>query len=62
LRLDEGVALDDVEPLDEPQLRSLRSMGLVATADRMLRLTPKGRPLAGAVTLRLLPYHRERGR
>ena len=49
LRITEGVARADVEPLDQPTLDRLTSAGLVtADADRVA-LTPAGMPLAGAV-------------
>ena len=60
LRLAEGVPLAEVEPLDQAQLAALTSHGLVELVDGRLRLTGAGWPLAGAVTVRLLPYHRNR--
>ena len=53
LRLTAGVDRADVEPLDEAVVDGLTRMGLLEAGSR-LRLTPAGRPLAGAVILRLL--------
>ena len=53
LRMAEGVARGDVEPLDESAVQQLASGGLLEAGDR-LRLTPAGWALANDVTVRLL--------
>jgi putative oxygen-independent coproporphyrinogen III oxidase len=55
LRRAEGVARADVEPVDDAQAAVLVRGGLLADDGRRLVLTAAGRPLANAVTLRLLP-------
>lgn len=54
LRLTEGVARTAVGPLDETEARRLVTDGLLADDGARLALTPAGRPLANAVTVRLL--------
>ncbi|MDP8970819.1 MAG: coproporphyrinogen III oxidase, partial [Actinomycetota bacterium] len=54
LRLVEGVARCDVEPIDEAGAAAMVRRGLLVDDGPRLRLTPVGRPLAGGVTLRLL--------
>ncbi|HVM00574.1 MAG TPA: radical SAM family heme chaperone HemW [Egibacteraceae bacterium] len=55
LRLVAGVPRAAVEPLDEAAADRLVAAGLLADDGGRLALTPAGRPLAGAVVLRLLP-------
>jgi coproporphyrinogen III oxidase-like Fe-S oxidoreductase len=55
LRLVEGVARREVEPVDERRAAVLVERGLLLDDGQRLALTPAGRPLANAVTLRLLP-------
>jgi putative oxygen-independent coproporphyrinogen III oxidase len=52
LRLAEGVAREDVEPIDEREAAALVGDGLLIDGDR-LRLTPAGWTLANAVIVRL---------
>jgi oxygen-independent coproporphyrinogen-3 oxidase len=54
LRLAEGVARADVEPLDEPAVRAALERGLLSDDGARLVLTPSGRPLADGVTVDLL--------
>ena len=49
LRITEGLARADVEPLDQPTLDRLAAAGLVHLTPDRLALTPAGMPLAGAV-------------
>ncbi|MDQ3708443.1 MAG: radical SAM family heme chaperone HemW [Actinomycetota bacterium] len=54
LRMAEGVARSDVEPIDEVELGRLTNAGLLADDPDYLRLAPGGWALANAITLRLL--------
>jgi oxygen-independent coproporphyrinogen-3 oxidase len=54
LRLSEGVRRTAVEPVDESAAEALVRAGLLADDGDRLRLTAAGRPLANAVTVRLL--------
>ena len=54
LRMAEGVARADVEPLDDGAVAGLRSAGLLHADGARLRLTPAGWALANAVTVKLL--------
>jgi coproporphyrinogen III oxidase-like Fe-S oxidoreductase len=55
LRLDEPVALEEVEEAVDPDaLGRLVALGLVETTGRGLRLTRRGRFLGGGVTAELV--------
>jgi oxygen-independent coproporphyrinogen-3 oxidase len=54
LRLSEGVPRAAVEPIAEAQAAALTRAGLLADDADRLRLSPTGRPVANAITLRLL--------
>ncbi|MGI8575125.1 MAG: hypothetical protein ACR2MA_07220, partial [Egibacteraceae bacterium] len=53
LRLTAGVARAEVEPIDERQAAVLSVGGLLADDGERLRLTARGRPVAGAIMRRL---------
>ena len=54
LRMAEGVARTDVEPVDDRVVSQLGAAGLLSDDDARLRLTPAGWALANDVTVRLL--------
>lgn len=58
LRLAEGVARAAVEPLDETEVGAACRAGLLSNEGGRLSLTAAGRPLADAVTVRLLASDR----
>ena len=53
LRLTEGVARSDVDPLDDATVARLADLGLLTDDGTRLALTPEGMALGGAVTLEL---------
>ena len=55
LRISEGVARAEVEPIDEAAAAVLASQGLIADDGERIRVTDQGRPLTGAIIVKLLP-------
>ena len=55
LRITEGVARAEVEPVDEAAAAALAAQGLIHDDGERIRVTDAGRPLTGAIIVRLLP-------
>ncbi|HWH32546.1 MAG TPA: radical SAM family heme chaperone HemW [Egibacteraceae bacterium] len=55
LRIAEGVARADVEPIDEAAAEALVAQGLLHDDGERIAVTERGRSLTGAIILRLLP-------
>jgi putative oxygen-independent coproporphyrinogen III oxidase len=55
LRIREGVARAEVEPIAEGAAAALVAQGLIADDGERIRVTDEGRALTGAIILRLLP-------
>jgi len=54
LRLRDGIVLGEVNSLISNQINVLSDSGLIDSADGVLKLTPRGRPLLNAVLRQLL--------